>query len=251
MLKDKNLGLIVSRNSKPSPWRDVLITENIIELGVIATRPGNNAPLFPLYKFEETILGMQKTINFTQAFTKFIQEKYRSDKEIEPEKLFYYIYSVLHSNVYRDKYEEFLKIDYPRIHFTEKKELFDDLVKIGEQLIKLHLMEPNCVEEDLKRTQIQIIRLNDDPTVKRIRYLNDDCLYINDDTFFKGISRNVFEFRIGSYKVCQKWLKSHKGKFLKEPELHEFMKIVMVIEKTLELMNEIDYQIELSISNDC
>jgi len=243
ILKGKNLGLIVSRNSKPSTWRDVLITENIIELGVIATRPGNNAPLFPLYLFEETDLGIQRTINFTQDFRKFIQEMqkmYKSDKEIKPEKLLYYMYAILHSINYRENFEEFLKIDYPRIPFTNNKGLFDDLVKIGKRLINLHLMAPNFIEGEFKENQIQITRLNNSPIVKRIQYLNDDCLYINNDTFFKGISKNVFEFRIGSYKVCQKWFKRHRGEVLKERGIQEFMKVATIIDKTLEFMSDID-----------
>jgi predicted helicase len=150
------------------------------------------------------------------------------------------MYAILHSTNYRENFEEFLKIDYPRIPFTNNKGLFDDLVKIGEQLINFHLMAPNFIEGEFKENQIQITRLNNSPIVKRIQYLNDDCLYINNDTFFKGISKNVFEFRIGSYKVCQKWLKRHRGEVLKERGIQEFMKVATIIDKTLEFMSDID-----------
>ncbi|MFX0085221.1 MAG: type ISP restriction/modification enzyme, partial [Candidatus Hodarchaeota archaeon] len=97
MLRGENLGLIVSRNSKPNPWRDVQITEDIIELGVMASKPGNNAPLFPLYLYKLNDSKLKRTENFTKEFKKFIQIKLSSFNYLSSEKILYYIYAVLHS----------------------------------------------------------------------------------------------------------------------------------------------------------
>ncbi|MFX1507241.1 MAG: type ISP restriction/modification enzyme, partial [Promethearchaeota archaeon] len=110
MITEKNLGLIISRNSRPASWRDILITEDIIDLGVMATRPGNNAPLFPLFVYEKSNVGYEKVVNFSDNFKEFIKNEYERENRLIEVDILYYIYAILHSNQYRERYEEFLKI---------------------------------------------------------------------------------------------------------------------------------------------
>jgi hypothetical protein len=62
-----------------------------------------------------------------------------------------YIYAVLHSPKYRETYKEFLKIDFPRVPFPDAvgtsrdlstiQKNFWDLVQLGSEIRKLHLLE--------------------------------------------------------------------------------------------------------------
>jgi predicted helicase len=105
MITGKNMGLIISRNSRPAAWRDVQITEDIIELGVMATRPGNNAPLFPLFLYNKTKNGYKREENFSDNFKKFVIEEYEAKNKIIAEDIIFYIFAVLHSGHYRERYE--------------------------------------------------------------------------------------------------------------------------------------------------
>ena len=58
-----------------------------------------------------------------------------------PEDIFSYMYAVFHSPTYRERYADFLKIDFPRLPLTSNAKLFRELCKLGGELIGLHLME--------------------------------------------------------------------------------------------------------------
>ncbi len=244
LLLGQNLGLIVSRNSKPSSWRDVQITENIIELGVMATRPGNNAPIFPLYRYVQTSTGLIKETNFTQKFKTYINDNYEHDKQFKAKIIPYYIFAILNSQEYRNRYEEFLKIDFPRIPIVKNKDLFFKIAKIGEELANIHLLRFEKTAFDTSKVSLHQGNMKDSLIVKKVKFLDKNRLWINNQTYFAGISRDVYEYYIGSYKICQKWLKRFKNYTLSKTEVNTFINIVWVIEQTLQLSKEIDILID-------
>ncbi|WP_444542546.1 type ISP restriction/modification enzyme [Helicobacter cinaedi] len=76
--------------------------------------------------------------NFTQEFREFIDSKY--NEHFSPEQILGYIYAVLFHKDYREKYLDFLKIDFPKIPFAESKEKFLALSDLGLELLDTHLM---------------------------------------------------------------------------------------------------------------
>ncbi len=76
--------------------------------------------------------------NFTQEFRDFIDSKY--NEHFSPEQILGYIYAVLFHKDYREKYLDFLKIDFPKIPFVESKEKFLALSDLGLELLDTHLM---------------------------------------------------------------------------------------------------------------
>jgi hypothetical protein len=50
----------------------------------------------------------------------------------------------------------------------------------------------------------------------------------------------VWNFHIGGYQVCQKWLKDRKGRILSYDELTHYQKIIVALKETIRLMGEID-----------
>ena len=125
----------------------------------MATRPGNTAPVFPLYLYEDTLAfdvghksignahGLTKRPNFTHAFLKAIASALQLPQKgahglpdgLTPEDIFDYAYAVFHSPGYRSRYAEFLKIDFPRLPLTGNLELFRALARLGGELVALHL----------------------------------------------------------------------------------------------------------------
>jgi predicted helicase len=148
--------------------------------------------------------------------------------------IFYYIYAIFYSNIYRTKYAEFLKMDFPRVPFTKNYNLFIQIGKLGKQLADLHLLKSKELDK-------AISKLSNDGNckVEKPKY-EDDKVWINKEQFFDGISEEVWLYQIGGYQVCEKWLKDRKERILTGDEMQTYCKIVTALSKTIELQNEID-----------
>ncbi len=67
---------------------------------------------------------------------------------------------------------------------------------------------------------------------------------INKTQYFEGIPEAVYNFYIGGYQVCQKWLKDRKGRKVTEEEIEHYQQVVVALNETIRIMNEIDAVIE-------
>ncbi len=153
-----------------------------------------------------------------------------------PEDIFYYIYAVLYSNIYREKYAEFLKIDFPRVPFTKDYELFNKMAEYGERLVKLDLLQSAELDSPIARFQGK----GDDKVVK-LRYDEKEShVYINQRQYFEGIINEVYQYQIGGYQVCNKWLKDRKGRILSLDDIKHYCKVVAALQKTIKIQKDID-----------
>ncbi|MGB9834441.1 MAG: type ISP restriction/modification enzyme, partial [bacterium] len=155
-------------------------------------------------------------------------------KEPTPEEILYYIYAVLYSNNYRLRYAEFLKTDFPRVPFTQDYGLFLKMAEFGKRLVDLHLLKSEELDPPLAKFQGK-----GESKVEKLRYL-DGKVYINDDQYFEAITPEVWEYQIGGYQVCEKWLKDRKGQRLGLEEIKRYCQIVTALSKTIEIQKEID-----------
>src|SRR3981081_819962 len=118
------------------------------------------------------------------------------------------MYAVFHAPAYRARYAEFLKFDYPRLPITRNLELFRELCRLGDGLMRLHLMEKHG--SDLPRYDESGSNI-----VEAVRYTKpagnteEGRVWINKTQYFAGVPQEVWEFYIGGYQVCEKWLKDH------------------------------------------
>ncbi|HRU73743.1 MAG TPA: DNA methyltransferase, partial [Caldisericia bacterium] len=163
-----------------------------------------------------------------------LQKEYK--KEVTPEEIFYYIYGVLYSNIYREKYAEFLKIDFPRVPFTKNYELFKQIGSLGKELISLHLLNSEKLNNPTSKFEGEGNNL-----VKYVKYdENKKSVFINENQYFTNIEKDIWEYMIGGYQVLYKWLKDRKGRFLSLDEILNYAKIVTSLKYTIELQKEID-----------
>jgi len=169
----------------------------------------------------------------TRLTLQFIPEE-RGDfeKTISALDVFYYMYAVFHSPTYRTRYAEFLKIDFPRLPLTNDKAKFKQLTELGEQLVKIHLMEAD-IENDCS------FPIEGNNLVDKVEY-KDDKVYINKTQYFDTVSPAIWNFYIGGYQVCQKWLKDRKSRTLSYDDCMQYLYILAAIEKTQDLMEQID-----------
>jgi len=75
---------------------------------------------------------------------------------------------------------------------------------------------------------------------KRRRGVPIGRVYVNDEQYFENIPPEVWQFQIGGYQVCEKWLKDRKGRTLGYDDIEHYRKITEAIRQTIRLMREID-----------
>ena len=156
-----------------------------------------------------------------------------------PEDIFTYMYATFHAPSYRERYAEFLKIDFPRLPLTSNTDLFRELCKLGDRLVGLHLME--------KFGQITTrYPVSGNDVVEKIDYASSadapeqGRVWINKTQYIEGVPPEVWEFHIGGYQVCQKWLKDRKGRKLDFNDIKHYQRMVAALAETIELMRQID-----------
>ncbi len=176
-----------------------------------------------------------------------------------PEDVFDYIYAVFHSPSYRERYAEFLKIDFPRVPLTSDREKFRKLVRLGGELVALHLLESPLLARPATRYPV----VGDNRVEKGYpKYfapgeevgpgsgskggdgdgavLEVGRVYINKSQYFEGLPPQVWEFQVGGYQVCDKWLKDRRGRQLSYDDLTHYQKVVVALKETIRLMEEVD-----------
>ena len=158
---------------------------------------------------------------------------------LSPEDIFDYIYGVLHSPHYREKYKEFLKVDFPRIPYPKNEAEFNHFRDCGHQLRELHLMH------DVPKSPVRFDNVGSDKVdYLRWEWNKDDGysgnLWINDAQCFTNIPAEVYEMYIGGYQPAQKWLKDRKGRTLNTDEKLHYEKIISVLMETARIMKQID-----------
>lgn len=238
MMKE-NLGLLTCRQNTLG-FHHAFICENIVESCVVSNKTREISYLFPLYLY----LGKGDMFNQEEArrrkpnlnlkLVESLAEAY--GKEPTPEEIFYYIYSILYSNIYRSKYAEFLKIDFPRVPFTKSYELFTTIGKYGSKLVDLHLIKSAELNNPITKFQGS----GDNQVEKPTYHKEDNRVYINDDQYFERIEKEVWEYQIGGYQVLDKWLKDRKGRKLSLEEIKHYCQITTALKKTMEVQQKID-----------
>jgi predicted helicase len=233
-----NLALVSARlQARGGEWDSCLVTRFPTEKKTgDSTR---SSTIFPLRVSDEKFFDAagEHRSNFSPTLLTKVRERL---DDSDPQEVFSYIYALMHSPGYRSRYAEFLKIDFPRLPLTGNLELFRALARLGGELVALHLLEsPNL---DKPRTEFIGGR---NPEVEKISW-SKNTVWIDkaQTTGFKGVSEAVWNFHIGGYQVCQKWLKDRKGRTLSKDDIAHYHKIVIALAETIRLMAEIDKVIE-------
>jgi predicted helicase len=161
-----------------------------------------------------------------------------------PEDIFNYMYAIFHSPTFRERYADFLKSDFPRLPLTSNPDLFRELCAIGDKLVGLHLMgkyrEPKAiypVDGNNMVEKVEYAQPTDNPDQGRV--------WINKTQYFDGVPADVWEFHVGGYQVCHKWLKDRRGRQLDMNDVVHYERIVGALAETITLMEEIDETIEM------
>ena len=272
LLRGPNMALVVPRRVETAgSWRHCLATRLVADHVAVSLKSLDS--VFPLYGYPRSPKGSnhalsttdgtahgERSANLAPDFTADISHRigliYVPDglgdlkTTFGPEDVFHYIYAVFHAPTYRSRYAEFLKADFPRVPLTSDPDLFRRLCAFGAEITALHLLESPLVADPAIGYP-----LPGNNTVGRgfPRYappgeaepgtgttLEAGRVYINERQHFRPVDREVWDFHVGGYQVCEKWLKDRRGRVLSYDELLSYKRIVVALCETIRLMDEVD-----------
>ena len=245
-----NFGLTLCKQFKAGDtYHHIFITKKAIESSFVSNKTSEITSVLPLYIYP-AISGQQtigqtterqpnlKTEIVKQIANKlgltFTNEKEKTKGTFAPIDILDYIYAVLHSPTYREKYKEFLKIDFPRVPYPKDTSTFWQLVKLGGQIREIHLLESPLVQNYITQYPVDGNNIVTKPKFDKGK------VYINDTQYFNNIPWVAWEFYIGGYQPAQKWLKDRKDRKLEFEDILHYQKIIVALTETDRLMKEID-----------
>ena len=274
MLQD-NLALLTARIQATGVFDAVFISKCLVEMKTAES--SRSCTVFPLFLIEDhespqaNFSDKRRTPNLNPKVLQSLAQKLGVKPEgdfglpdgLTPNDVLWYAYAVFHSPGYRTSYAEFLKIDFPRLPLTGHQELFRALARLGGELVTLHLVESPCQTSivalfdrdtrawryqysDGKKPPILICFAGPaEPVVEKVSYGNK-TVWIDkaQRVGFAGVPEDVWNFHIGGYQVCAKWLKDRKGRGLSAEDIIHYHRIVVALHETIRLMAEIDKTID-------
>ncbi len=256
----KNISLITCRQQSTFDFQHIFTSRLVSDMCNISSQTKETGYIFPLYIYPEA--NGQQSIEQSEARKPnlnaeivnqiaenlgltFTYEKETTENTFAPIDILDYIYAVLHSPTYREKYKEFLKIDFPRVPYPKDKETFWQLVKLGGEIRKIHLLESPKVEDFITTYPKGGDNVITTKVAKKDWELFDEekglgRIWINEEQYFDNIPLTAWEFYIGGYQPAQKWLKDRQGRTLEFDDILHYQKIIEALSETDRLMKEID-----------
>ena len=244
MLAGENLAMCIGRQGHvvgTGEWNLIYCSQRIEDFNLFLPRWNVN---FPLYIYPSSDLFAQnesaeRKPNLNPELVTALAKAH--DKKPSPEAIFHYVYAVLHAPAYRNKYAQFLRADFPRIPFTADKDLFDKLAGLGSRLSPyISSSHRNSIRQPCRfdgegdamvaRTKAQGFRF--DPAEQR--------MHVNRTQYFSPLSPEVYQYRIGGYQVCEKWLKDRKERRLHTTDIRTYCRMATAIERTITIQQQLD-----------
>ena len=256
-----NVALLASRAVNDASFAHAFVVEVPADKIFLSSKTSTNAYVFPLF-FDYVQLGTSvRRPNLSRLFVKALCDVTgnRLDSQsglpvgVTAHDILHYIYAVLHSPAYRERYGESLKREFPRIPIPGSVDLFSALAELGDEVAALHLLDtskPSCL--------ITTYTGPKNPEVGRVGW-SDGTVWLDAGKTnareghratkpgtigFHGVPEEVWDFQVGGYQVCHKWLKDRKGRTLSDEDVAHYQKIVVALNETIRLMAEIDEVIE-------
>jgi hypothetical protein len=278
----QNVCLLVPRQIGTLDWQHALVADVVAESCAISNKTKEQNYVFPLYLYPGTRSrrdgqraleipsgARRRAANFSPDFLRRLEARLglayaetlpATRSTFTPEDILNYTYAVLNCPAFRRRYAEFLKADFPRVPFTSDLDAFRGLAELGGQLLSAHLRPATSTRSTV--TLSYPVPGNNEVARGHPKFLDEGDpepltgstlagprIYINSQQFFEGAPREVWEFEVGSYQVCDKWLRDRQLRELSYEDLDLYQVIVGALSSTIRLMDEIDHIVqELPIS---
>jgi len=246
MLAGENVALLSKRQGKRRPYSYVFVSELICESCVFESAYANNTVL-PLYLYPTADRAdlfahhepSERQPNLNPALVSALTQAY--GKEPTPEDIFHYVYAVLYAPAYREKYAEFLRMDFPRVPFTADTALFQKLAALGARLTALHLLTSPELDPPVCRFDGEGDNRVGKGRDAGLRYeVGEQRVYVNATQYFAPVTEAVWSYQVGGYQVCQKWLKDRQERHLELDDIRTYCRIVTALGLTFDIQRQLD-----------
>jgi predicted helicase len=242
-----NIILICGKSSKSSALSHYYVSDKFSELKCGEYTKGSY--MFPLYMSSaiggQTSLeeGAHKKHNLSDDLIDKIGQAIHgkqadpaeaANQRPAPEDLISYVYAILHCPSYREKFKEFLNIDFPVIPYPRSKEAFQKAATMGRRLIGLHCMSSS----DLGRV-ITEYPVDGSNVVEMVSYAAGK-VWINAQQYFDKVPACAWEMFVGGYQPAHKWLVDRKCHELAYDAIMHYQRLITALSLTAEIMEEID-----------
>ncbi len=248
-----SLALLSTRRVTGKPYDNVLVCRGLVEYK--AATHDRNTQVFPLYltgvqddtPLFKTASGDRGHANIAPA----VYADWTSRLDVHTaEEMLYTIYAVLFSPEYRRRFQGELQRDYARVPRPSSPALNRELIQLGSTLVALHLMDSPKLDHLITNYSGP-----KNPEVGRVGW-SEGTVWLDATATkkgqpatpgtigFCGVPGDVWNFHVGGYQVCEKWLKDRKGRTLSKAEIAHYQKIVVALAETIRLMQKIDEVIE-------
>lgn len=249
----ENLSLCFMRQfSGNMDYSHFLVTNHMVDNRTFFSSKGiiQQAPLYLYKQKKKKKHPFQSMMVFEPEFTyetkartpnidKQLYEKLNQTygKVVTPEEIMAYVYAVFYSNIYRTRYAEFLQIDFPRVPFTKNYNLFCQMAGLGNQLISLHLLKPEALQNLVSKYQGES---SNNRVEKVVYHENENRVCINPEKYFDNVTPELWNYRIGGYQVLKKYLDDRAKAKRDLQDEKDFCRIITAIARTIGIQKEID-----------
>ncbi len=233
--REDNLILLTTKLVKDREFNHAFVARSFTDVIFLSNTSSTNCYLFPV-RF--TAPDGVARWNLSGHFREYSERMGAPFDETDLPGTIGYIYAMLWSRSFKQKFGPCLKIGAPRIPFVENKAIHGKLRALGKDLVSLHLLAMEKIEHD---TACSIDGAGSN-AVDRMREgrLHEGRLHINPQRYFFPVRRNAYDFRVGKYVVLRKWLDDRVGKTLNSSEIHHFQAMVHAIDMSNDLVARID-----------
>jgi len=258
-----NVCLTVSRVVKDDAFRHVLAVSGPAEVISLSNSTSTNAYMFPLYLYFNDMGKTFKRPNLNPQFLKELSAQTgrklsndsatkASDNEFSAEDVLGWIYAILHSQSYRQRYAQELLEEFAKVPLPKDNLVFEEVAILGRGLVTLHLLRPDEAPI-LERPEVRFAGSGEARVAKGYPKYENGKVMINSTCWFEDVPKDTWEFHVGGYQVCQKWLKDragkggknpHPGRVLTDEDILHYRRIVVALTETRRLMAEVDKVIE-------
>lgn len=236
--KCDNLNLITTRAiQKGGKYTHLFVSNCISDKGMLSSK--DNCYAMPAYLYIENFGKTEKISNFKEDFKKEISRScdcaWNENSGVDGVNtytVFCYIYAILSSAKYREKYNDMLIADFPKVPYPKNMQDFIRISKIGSEIIQLHLCEK--IEKPIT-SKIEMTDL----LIENINYKNE-TIYLNKASWIANVPESVWNYYVGSYLPVQKWIKDRKGKMITQDDLDYFIDIISNVYRILQITDELD-----------
>ena len=232
-----NIALVVCRQLAAPPWRHVFATRELVDDNFISNRSRERSHTFPLYRRCDP--GDASSPLLSNLNHEYVERLLPPGLQATAEQVLDYIYAVLHSPGYRERHTDSLSVDFPRVPPVADEELFFRFSNCGRQLLRAHLSN-NGLSEQTFDASLQSMGSGELLVARGFPKWDSNRVWLNPEFAFAPISEAVWNFAVGSYSPCRKWLKDRVGRHWNESDRDSFARMVGAIEESLRVLGELE-----------